>query len=839
MGGGALLGGMGLPFRLAIRELGGGLLGLRLLAVCVSLGVAALSGVGSLSASILDGLASRGREILGGDIQIELPLRAASAPERAAFARAGRLSEVVRTRAMVGRGDTRVIAELKAVDNAYPLYGRATLADGGAVQAALANGGAIIAPALADRLGVHVGDRVEVGATSLRVGGILADEPDRAGGGIALGPTILIGLDALSRTRLLQPGSLASHLYRVALPASVDPKASLAVLKRATGGNGWEVRDRSNGAPGLKRFVEQLGQFLTLVGLTALIVAGVGVGQGVTGYLDAKRGVIATLKGLGASTREITASYLIQIALVTLGATLLGLLVGGLAPLALTRLAGDVLPVAPTGSIQWPPLALGAAYGALVATAFALWPLASAGLTPPARLLRTDLEPARRPGPRTIAAIAAALLALLALAIGSSGEPVFAAGFIGGALALAALLWGFAGLIRWLAARAPRPRDPLARLALANLHRPGSPMRSLVMALGLGLTLFSTLAVIETSLAARIARALPEGAPDFVFIDLPKEAIAPFRAMIARAAPGAVVNAVPSLRGPVVAVRGVPVARLHVPEGAWVLNGDRGVTYADAPPAGNTLVEGNWWQAGYNGPPLVSMGDQQGHLLGLHLGDEITVSVLGVDLPARIANFRRLDFQRPALQYMFVYDPAALRDAPHTWVATVALPPGHHDAALRRAAAHAFPTASIVDVHAALGQVNDILGQILFAVRAAASVTIAAGIAVLVGALAAGRRARDRDATVLKMLGATRSQLLRAAALEYGALALAVALIALALGAAAGWGVLRYALSLPFAPAPGPVLGVVLAGAAVTVLLGLAGSWASLGAPPNRLLRAT
>jgi len=832
---------MGLPFRLAIRELSGGLLGLRLLAVCVFLGVAALSGVGSLSSSILTGLASRGQEILGGDIQIELPLRAATAPERAAFARAGRVSEVLRTRAMVGRvegeGDTRVIAELKAVDRIYPLYGAPSLAGGGNLQRALA-GGVVIAPALADRLGVRVGDRVEVGATRLRVGGILMDEPDRASGGLAFGPAILIGLDALPATQLIQPGSLASHLYRIALPPTADPVAAIAALKHQTGGNGWETRDRSNGAPGLKRFVEQLGQFLTLVGLTALIVAGVGVGQGVTGYLDAKRGVIATLKGLGASTREITASYLIQIGLVTLGATMLGLIAGGLAPAAFAAAAGDLLPVAPTGGVQYRPLALGAAYGALVAFAFALWPLASAALTPPARLLRADLEPARRPGARTLGVIAATLALLLALAIGSAGQPEFAAAFIAGALGLAALLWGFAALIRLLATRAPRPRDPLARLALANLHRPGAPTAPLVMALGLGLTLFATLAVIETSLAARIARALPEGAPDLVFIDLPKETIAPFRAMVARTAPGSTVNAVPSLRGPVVAVRGVPVSRLRAPEGAWVLNGDRGLTYADAPPAGNTVVAGKWWPIGYAGEPLVSMDVTQAGLLGLKLGDRITVSVLGVDLEARIANFRHLDFQRPALQYMFVYDPAALRDAPHTWVATIALPPGRHDAALRRAAARAFPTASIVDVHAALGQVNDILGQILFAVRAAASVTIAAGIAVLVGALAAGRRARDRDATVLKMLGATRAQLLRAAALEYGLLALAVALVALALGAAAGWGVLKYVLSLPFAPAPGAVVGVVAAGAAVTVALGLAGSWASLGLPPNRLLRS-
>ena len=826
-----------IALNLAIRELRGGLLGLRLLGVCVFLGVAALAGVGSLSSAILEGMNVQGREILGGDIQIDLPLRAATPPERAAFARAGTVSQIVRARAMVGHGDTRVLAEMKAVDARWPLYGTATLADGRALTPALGADGAALAPALADRLGVHIGDRVEVGAASLTVRGLIASEPDRASDGLQFGPAILIPLSALPATQILQPGSLASHYYRIALPAAADPKATIAALRRETGGNGWEVRDRSNGAPGLRRFVEQLGQFLTLVGLSALVVAGVGVGQGVTGYLASKRGTIATLKGLGARSATIAASYLIQIAIVTSGAVVLGLIVGAAAPWAFAHLAADALPVTPDLRVQPRPLLLAAVYGALVAFAFALWPLASAARTSPARLLRADLDTPARPGPATWGLIALAAMLLIALAVGGSGNPAFAAAFVGGVGALVALLFGLAALVRWIAARARRPANPITRLALANLHRPGAPLAQLVIALGLGLSLFATLAVIETSLAARIAGALPAGAPDLVFLDLPKESIGPFEAMVARTVPGAKVNAVPSLRGPVAAVNGVPVARVPHPEGAWVLNGDRGLTYADTPPAGNALVEGRWWPPGYTGPPLVSMDVTQARLLGLKLGDRITVSVLGVDLEARIANFRKLDFQRPTLQYMFVYDAAALRDAPHTWVATIALPPHADTRALRRAAAKDFATASFVDLHEALAQVDDLLGQILFAVRAAAGVTIAAGVAVLVGALAAGRRARTYDAVILKMLGATRGQVLRAAALEYGALALVVGILALALGLAAGWGVLKYVLSLPFAPAPLPVLATVALGALVTVGLGLAGSWSALGVPPNRVLR--
>lgn len=830
---------MNLSARLALRELRGGLAGLRLLFVCVFLGVATLAGVGSLSAGILAGLEERGREILGGDIEVTVPLRPATPPERAAFAGAGRLSEVVRTRAMVGAGDDRVLAEAKAVDGAYPLYGALTLTGGGDARARLAAGEALVAPALAERLSLQPGDTISVGEARLRVGGVIAEEPDQASSGIGFGPRVMFSTEALVRTGIIQPGSLVYHRYRMRLLPTADPKATLTALKASFPDGGWELRDRSDGAPGLRRFVVQLGQFLTLIGLTALIVAGVGVGNGVTGYMAGKAGTIATLKGLGASGGRITASYLIQIGLITLAAIVAGVVAGGLAPALVTRLAGDALPVAPAAGLYARPLLLGAAYGLLVAATFALVPLARAARASPAGLLRAGVEGAGRPSRAMLGWAIAAAIALVALAIAQANDWRLASAFVGGALALLALLLALAAAIRALARAAPRPRNPLARLALAGLHRPGATAPQLIVALGLGLTLFATLAVIETSLSARIRAALPADAPDLVFIDVPKEGEATIRRLVAATAPQARVNIVPSLRGPVTAVKGVPVSRLGpTPEGAWVLSGDRGLSYAAAPPEGNALVEGEWWPANYSGPPLVSMDVEQARLLGLKLGDKITVAVLGSEIEASIANFRRLDFTRPALQYMFVYDPATLAAAPHSWVATVALPPGADEGALRRAAARALPTASIVDVSDAVGQVNALLAQILFAIRAAAGVTIAAGVAVLVGALAAGRRARVYDSAMLKVLGATRAQVLRVAATEFALLAAAVALVALGVGLAAGWGALTFALQTPFAPDLLAVAGVVATGATVTLALGLAGAWSALSASPATLLRA-
>ncbi len=836
----ALAAALPVPLRLALRELRGGLGGLRLLAVCIALGVAALASVGSLSAAILDSIRAQGQALLGGDLEARLQFREASPAELAAIRAAGDVSHMSRMRAMVRAGEQQALAELKAVDGAYPLYGRAVMADGGDVQAALKRG-AVLAPELADALRVRPGDRVDIGRASFTVGGIIAEEPDRAGAGFALGPSVLIDRSRLEATGLVQVGSLIQQQYRIRLApgaSAAEVARARARLSAAVSDSDWQIRDRSNGAPGLRNFIGQLGQFLSLVGLTALVVAGVGVGQGVAAYMASKTGTIATLKGLGASSQRIGASYLAQIGLVTLGAVALGLALGAAAPWVALTLARDVFPVAPEPALYWRPLAAAALFGALVALAFALWPLARAALSPPARLLRAGVEGAPPPA-RRIAAVAAGLILLVALlAVARSDQPLFAAAFLAGVAVLLALLAGLALGVRWLAQRAPHARDPLVRLGIANLHRPGSSTPQLVVALGLGLALFATLAIIETSLNAQIARSLPEDAPDIVVFDVPKEGIEALRAALAAHAPGHRLNAAPSLRGPVTAVKGVPVRDLKdIPDEAWVLRGDRGLSYSATPPEGNAVVEGQWWPADYAGPPLVSMDAEQARLIGVGVGDSITVAVLGAEIEARIANLRKLDFTRPTLQYMFVFNPSALQGAPHSWVATVALPEGADERGLRRALARDLPTASVVGVRETVERVNAILGQVLFAVRAAAGVAIAAGLAVLVGAIAASTRARTYDSALLKVLGATRGQVLKAQATEYALLAVAVAAVALAVGVAASAAIMATALRLPFAPDWGVVLATVGLGAALILGLGLAGSWRALAASPARLLR--
>ncbi len=831
---------MAIALRIARTEARGGFGALRLLFACLFLGVLALAAVGSLSGAIDRGLADEGQAILGGDVAVTISGRPPTDAELTALRQAAdTVSQTVRMQAMVRHGDDdQLLAELKAVDSDWPLYGTAQLAEGGgnrAVQQALRHG-AVVSEALAERLALRVGDRVAIGETTLPVAAVLSSEPDRASDGFALGPSVLVALDRLPQTALVQPGSLYTTRLRLRLPAGSDGAAVAERLRNSHPDSGWQVRDSRHAAPGTERLVDRLAQLLMLVSLTALCVAGVGVRNGVTAYLDQRTAAIATLKALGATTGQVTRGYLLLIAAVTLVAALAGAAAGALAPWLVAKLADGLLPVPPVAGLYPLPLLAAIGTGLLIAFAFACPPLVRAGALPVARVLRGPVEAWPWPSRRALALALAAGCGVAALAAVQAAEPWFALLFLAGAVGVFGLLALFGALIIRLARALPRPRPVLGRLALTNLSRPGGPAQALVVALGLGLSLFATLVFIETSFEAELHKAVPDKAPAFFLLDLPRDGQQRFLAMVPA---GSTVRMVPSLRGPVTRVNGTPASQLtDVPEDSYVLRGDRGLTFAADLPVGNRIVAGRWWPAGYSGPPLVSMEAEQARLLGLKVGDTITVSVLGAEITATIASLRQVNWDSFGFNFVLVYDPATLAGAPYSWMATVTPPDGADRSAFTARISRAFPTATVVRTDDVLADVSRLARQMGLAVKAAATVAILAGVAVLVGAMAAQERQRRTDNVILKVLGATRRQLTAAALMEYAGLAAVVAVLALGLGAAAGWLVVRHLLDLPWQPDWGKALLTMALSAALICLLGLAGSWRALGRSVRAILRA-
>lgn len=830
-----------IAWRIARRDLSARFRGLRLLLVCLFLGVGALAAIGTLTATIERELATRGRAILGGDIELAVWQRGLSAPERAALTPLGRVSAGTRLQAMAQAGDATAPVELKAVDAKWPMIGALRLTDGRKVGAPVP-GSAWIAEGAAERLGVRSGSVVTIGGQPLTVGGIIAEEPDRLGEGFALGPTVIVREDLPQRAGLLAPGAMYRSKVRVAFSGVRDPAAEIEQLKRRFPDAGFQFRTRDNAAPGADRFVRQMGEFLTLVGLAALMIAGIGIGGGVSSYLEARRVGIATLKVVGATSGDIARIYLLQIAAAGIVGSLAGLFAGVLVTPLLAAALGSLLPVSAGFMVEPGALARAVAYGLLVALVFAVPPLLRAREYPAMALMRARIAPLAGTVRAVALPVGLGLSAIVGLSLASATRLSITALFLAGAAGVLVLLFGLGRAIHWGAKRLPRPRNPLLRAALGNLHRPGAQTGALVTALGFGLSAFVLLAGVQTTLDANIGARVPARAPDYFVLDIPKARVGEFEAAVRGIAPAAKIRAIPALRGAVLAYgpegRMTRTAELEeLPEGGGALRGERGLTYADAVPEGNMLTAGNWWPRDYAGPPLVSVDERLAEAVGLNLGDKLTIGVLGVERTATIASFRRINWDSLGFNYFLVFSPNALRDAPHNFAATVDLPPAGAESDLLRRLVRAFPSSSVIETGGLLRDARALLTQMSLAILAAASVTVLAGLAVLFGAIAAARASRLYDNVILRVLGASRRQLLLLQLIEYGALAAVLALVALALGMGIAWGIVTQLFEFEWLPDWPTVLAVLGIGLALVLGFALAGSLPLLRAKPASALR--
>jgi putative ABC transport system permease protein len=847
----AAINGRWLPLRFALREMRGGLRGFYVFIACIALGSMAIAGVGSLAASLADGLTREGQVILGGDLAFSLIQREAKPDERAFLNNKGKVSTAATLRAMARTpGGEATLVEIKAVDQAYPLFGAVTLDPAGPLNQALATRddtfGAVADPTLMARLAIKPGARVTVGSATFEIRAALTNEPDKLAGGIGFGPRLLMSDNGLRATGLIQPGSLVRWRYRVRLPATVASDAATQAIAEQARNElpqaGWDIRDRNNASPRLQRNVERFTQFLTIVGLTALLVGGVGVGNAVKSHLDRRRETIATLKALGASGRRVFAIYLTQVLLLALIGGSLGAILGAALPFAVSWTFGAIIPIPLIPALHLSELALALVYGLLTALAFALWPLGRAHDVPVGALFR-DVVAAQPSWPRRIyiALTAVAVLTLGALAVLLAYDQRVAVIYVGVAVCVFVLLRLVGSLLMWIARHAPRARATGLRMAVANIYRPGALTPTVVLSLGLGIALLVTVIEIDGNLRQQFSNELPAKAPSFYFLDIPAAEAKPFDDFVRKQAPKAKIEEVPMLRGRIVSANGIPAQDLKPSDdAAWVLQSDRGITYSATVPDGSRVVEGKWWDADYNGPPLVSFEKRIADGLGLKLGDPVTVNVLGRNITVKIANMRSVDWQSLGINFVMVFSPHTFDGAPHTHLATLTYPGGGtpaEETAVIRAVAKDYPMVTAVRVKDALDAIGGIIANLVVAIRGASALTLLVAALVLGGALAAGHRHRVYDAVILKTLGATRLRLLTAYTIEYLLLGTATAAFGVLSGSLAGWLIVAELMHLKFVWLPVPALAATAAAVLVTVVLGLAGTFKALGQKPAPILR--
>lgn len=833
--------------RFARRELRGGLKGFRIFLACLALGVAAIAGIGSVRSSIEAGIADQGATLLGGDAQMQFTYRFASDAERAWMAeQATAISEVVdfRSMAVVERDGTteRGLTQIKAVDDLYPLVGEIKLEGGVDLATAFAgqNGlpGAVIHPQLAAQLALEIGDTFKLGLQEFTVAALLQSEPDSAGGGFGLGPRTMVLTKDLVDSALLSPGTLFDTQYRMLLAEGVDMDVAKSEATQRFEDTGMRWSDSRNGAPGISEFVDRLGAFLILVGLAGLAVGGVGVSAAIRAYLASKTQVIATLRSLGASRATIFLTYFLQIGVLSILGIAIGLTLGTLAPIALAPVISAVLPLPTVIAVHPEALLEASVYGALTALIFTLWPLARTEDVRAASLFRDAMNAAPGiPAVRYLLATGALLALLVAAASWFSGNltlTLWTTGGIAGALLLLALA---SVAIRWISRRATRRsrRRPALRWALAAISSPREGAASVVLSLGLGLSVLAAVGQIDGNLRGAISRDLPSVAPSYFFVDIQRDQMPGFLERMESDPAVSNVESAPMLRGVITRINGMPAT--EVAGDHWVIQGDRGVSYAGALPETTEILEGEWWGADYVGAPQISFAAEEAEEIGLKLGDSMTVNILGRDITGTVTSFRDVDFSTAGMGFVLVMNEAALAGAPHSFIATV-YAEKQAEAAILRDITSANPNITAISVRDAIDNVSNILGSIAAATSYGAAATLLTGFLVLIGAAAAGQQNRTYEAAILKTLGATRQRILMSFALRSALLGTAAGLVALTAGIIGGWAVSFYILETDYEIIWNNALAIVAGGVIATLLAGLAFAAAPLATKPARTLRS-
>lgn len=833
-----------LALTLCRRELRGGLGGFGVFLGCLFLGVLAISAVGSLGRALEAGLEGDAKAILGGDVSISLTSRDLSEPERDHLRGLGTLSQSLSTRTMAraqreGKPSS-VLVELKGVDSLYPLYGRLELEGGGEVRDLLAADGGLPG-AVADRdllvrLGLEIGDELSVGEVRFALRGVIVREPDRLMEFFSLGPRIMVGAEAFRQTGLAEPGSLFRIEYLLRLDG--DRAAQVADgIRSAYPDAGWRVRDYAHAAPRVRTILERMSVDLTLVGLGALLVGGLGIAGGVRGYLGGRLTHMAAMKCMGGSSSVLFVSYLMQVLFLGFFGALAGMLAGSLVPWLGARFFADVLPIQVRSGVYAAPLVQAALFGLGTTLAFSMQPLFRAVMVRPSGIFRGYISADMERMPR--AAILPTVCAFVLLAVmvfWFAGNAKLSSWFVGGTLMAYLLFKGLARVIRWLASKAPRLPWTSWRIGVANIHRPGSPGVSLVFALGFGLTALVAVVLVNSSLTRALTDELSEEAPAFFFMDIRPDQVAPFRAMIEGTPGVSRLDLRPMIRGRIVRIGDTPVENATVAEDvAWAVRGDRGLSYSESFPAGSTLVRGEWWEKGYSGPPLISLTSDLASGFGVDVGDTLTVNILGRNLTGTISNIREVNWRTLAMQFAIIFSPGTLDQAPQTWLGA-AYGVDEEDGLFARATA-AFPEVAVVTIRDVLDNAAVLMTRTARIFQVMAGVALLVGFLVLAGAFSADQHRRIYDSVIYKVCGATRRDILAILVAEFSLAGLFTGVGSLALGTLTAWGVVQGLLRMQFIPDLTMGLLTVLAGVAVSLVMGLLGTWRVLGKKAAPFLR--
>lgn len=851
-----------LALKFAKRELRAGFRGFYIFIACLVLGVSAIAAVQSLSRGMSESLVYDGKYILGGDIAMRTIYAPATDEQQKFLMKKGVMTSVAETRAMARREDETdaALVELKAVDHFYPLYGKmeyvdeeGNVIDKGTQDLLLAHinekgedvsdYGALVEKELLTRLGLHIGDRILIGTMPFVIKGIISREPDRISNmGFSLAPRVLINrYAAFEKTGLAEAGSQVYYSHRIFTPHIKTPGEILALqdeIEKAFPDATWRGRNFYNASPRAERTVDRLTLFLTLIGLATLLVGGVGISNAVRAFLDGKLSNIATLKCLGASRKFVFRVYMTQILLLAGFGIGLGVALGAGVALVTGEYVTKAFSLTNKVSVYPEALLLAAAFGFLTTLIFSLWPLGRAAMVPPSDLFR-DLvsHSSRRPSLNVILGIAIAAQAMALLAILSATNQQFTLWFACGAAGCFAVFYAYAAAMKAAAKRVRGVKKPEWRMAIANLYRPGNVSSSIILSLGLGLTVLTSIAMVEYNFTRLLRDDLAAEAPSFFFLDIQEAQKEGFRQLVEAYRGTRNLLMTPNLRGRITHVNGVEAEKAIVDKNEdWVVRSDRGFTYTAKQPPYGEIIEGTWWPEDYKGEPLVSISTDVSKAFDIGVGARLTALILGREITATVANVRDIDWGSFTMNFAVTFAPGTLEGAPATYLAT-AIVDEASEIPLQTEIAKAYPNVTVVRVREALAAAEKLFRSAAVAVRASASLALVAGILVLAGGIAAARRRHIYDSVVLKVLGATGARVLKTFLLEYALLGALTVVIAASLGTLAAWAVLTGVMDMTWKFSLVALANITGLSLLITLGAGFAGTWRALRHKPAPYLR--
>ena len=800
----------------------------------IALGVAALVAIDSFAANTTRAVREQSRAILGGDVAISSrqeyaepvvtlldSLRGAGLP----------IAEVTTFASMAtipSSGNTR-LTQIRAVSPGFPLYGDVVTRPAG-VWPALADGPrALVDPALLIALDAEIGDSIALGYARFEIAGVITQIPGDPGVAATVGPRVFIADRWVDSTRLLTFGSRAEFETVIRLPEGTAPGRWIAPLRPRLRTGGVRVETVVQRENDLADGISQLSKFIGVVGLVALLLGGIGVASGVHAFVQRKVETVAILRCLGATGWQVLLVYAVQAAAMGFVGAAGGAALGVAIQYALPSLLGDFLPVDVTITIEPTAIAAGIALGVWVAVVFALRPLLALRRVSPLTTLRRDaalIGAARRSDPASWAVTAALALSVVFLAVARADTLEEGFWFTIGIVVSLGALAASAGAMVVVARRLSRgPWPYVVRQGIANLHRPANQTTSVVIALGFGAFLVSTLVLVQANLLKQFDATLATSRGNLLFFDVQEDQRDGVSALV-RDAGATVLQTVPIVTMRISSIKGMESAAYAraagLPTNYWALRREYRSTYRDTIVATESVIRGAWTDAPPDptGAYALSLEREVAENLRLELGDEVVWDVQGVPVRTRLTSVREVEWGRFEPNFFAVFPTAALRGAPQQHVVLAAVSADTTVARLQRNAVARYPNVSSIDLTFIRGTVAQIVQRVSSAVRFLAIFSFAMGVPVLFSAVAATRRDRLRESVLLKALGASRAQVGRILLSEYAALGVLGALAGMLLSFGGAWALLRWVFELPFDAAPAAALGIAALMASMALVIG-------------------